>query len=90
MSAAAASVIDLGADALNATLAGKAIAAGAQFADVTATFKGHEIGSSDPWFNLSQDPVLANFNFHPTATGYQQGYTPAMTAQIRLVPAASH
>ncbi|QDG89455.1 SGNH/GDSL hydrolase family protein [Pseudarthrobacter sp. NIBRBAC000502770] len=80
MSAAAAAVFDKGTDQLNAVLAGKARSAGAQFVDVTPKFNGHEIGSSDSWFNLGQ---YTQFNFHPTADGYTQGYYPAMVSAIK-------
>ncbi|MDQ4502969.1 SGNH/GDSL hydrolase family protein [Sinomonas sp. ASV322] len=80
MSAAAAAVFDVGTDALNTILASKAQAAGAQFVDVTSKFAGHEIGSSDSWFNLGP---LTDFNFHPTATGYAEGYYPAMVSGIK-------
>lgn len=80
MSAAAAAVFDNGTDELNKLLAGRARSAGAQFVDVTPKFNGHEIGSSDSWFNLGP---YADFNFHPTAQGYTQGYYPAMVSQIK-------
>ncbi|MBT2594075.1 SGNH/GDSL hydrolase family protein [Arthrobacter sp. ISL-72] len=80
MSAAAATVFDEGTDALNAILATKAQSAGAQFVDVTSKFEGHEIGSSDSWFNLGP---YTDFNFHPNSTGYAEGYYPAMTSGIK-------
>lgn len=80
MSAAAAAVFDNGTDQLNALLASKARSAGAQFVDVAPKFNGHEIGSSDSWFNLGP---YTDFNFHPTAQGYAQGYYPAMVSQIK-------
>ena len=80
MSAAAAAVFDKGTDQLNAVLAGRARSAGAQFVDVTPKFNGHEIGSLDSWFNLGQ---YTQFNFHPTADGYTQGYYPAMVSAIK-------
>ncbi|BCW55764.1 MULTISPECIES: SGNH/GDSL hydrolase family protein [unclassified Arthrobacter] len=80
MSAAAAAVFDKGTDQLNAVFAGKARSAGAQFVDVAPKFNGHEIGSSDSWFNLGP---YTQFNFHPTADGYNQGYYPAMVSAIK-------
>ena len=80
MSAAAAAVFDKVTDQLNALLASKAQSAGAQFVDVTPKFVGHEIGSSDSWFNLGP---YALFNFHPTAKGYSEGYYPAMVSGIK-------
>ncbi|MFF1881262.1 SGNH/GDSL hydrolase family protein [Pseudarthrobacter sp. NPDC058196] len=80
MTAAAAAVFDQGTDQLNAVLAGKARSAGAQFVDVAPKFNGHEIGSSASWFNLGP---YTQFNFHPTAAGYSQGYYPAMVSSIK-------
>lgn len=84
MSPAAATVFDSGVDTLNTILAVKAAKAGATFVDVTAKFAGHEVGSTDSWFNAVPftDP-LSRFNFHPTATGYLSGYYPAMVSQIK-------
>ncbi|MDQ0800032.1 SGNH/GDSL hydrolase family protein [Arthrobacter sp. SLBN-112] len=80
MSAAAAAVFDKGTDQLNAVFASKARGAGAQFVDVAPKFNGHEIGSSGSWFNLGP---YTQFNFHPTADGYSQGYYPAMVSGIK-------
>jgi len=80
MSGAAAAVFDKGTDQLNAVLASKARSAGAQFVDVTPKFAGHEIGSSDSWINLGP---YTQFNFHPTAEGYSEGYYPAMVSAIK-------
>ncbi|MDP9889869.1 SGNH/GDSL hydrolase family protein [Pseudarthrobacter enclensis] len=80
MSAAAAAVFDQGTDQLNAVLADKARGAGAQFVDVAPKFDGHEIGSSGSWFNLGP---YTQFNFHPTADGYSDGYYPAMVSAIK-------
>lgn len=91
MSPAAAAVFDAGVDTLNAILADKAESADAMFVDVTAKFTGHEVGSSDSWFNAFpySDPRSA-FNFHPTATGYASGYFPAMASQIEPAQLAQH
>lgn len=89
MSPQAAAVFNQGTDALNAALADMVRQAGSaegvrtQYVDVTPNFSGHEIGSTDSWFNLSlTDPELEPFNFHPTADGYLKGYYPAMASQI--------
>ncbi|GAB3278873.1 SGNH family lipase [Sinomonas notoginsengisoli] len=84
LSPAAATVAAAATDQFNAILADKARAAGATFVDVTAKFDGHEIGSSDPWINMvPPTSPLAPFNLHPTATGYANGYYPAMVSQIK-------
>ena len=60
---------------LNAMLASAANEAGAEFVDPTDTFRGHGLGSSDPWMNdldwggpgwMITDPS----SFHPNATGH--------------------
>ena len=60
---------------LNAMLASVANEAGAEFVDPTDAFRGHGIGSSDPWINdldfggpgmMIHDPS----SFHPNATGH--------------------
>jgi lysophospholipase L1-like esterase len=84
MSPAAAAVFDQGVDTLNSTLSGKAESAGATFLSVTDKFTGHEVGSSDSWFNLfaPTDP-RSTFNFHPTTTGYLGGYFATMVSQLK-------
>ena len=60
---------------LNAMLASAAQEAGAEFVDPTDAFRGHGIGSSDPWINdlnlggpgmMAHDPS----SFHPNAAGH--------------------
>ncbi len=60
---------------MNAMLASTAKEAGAEFVDPTEAFRGHGIGSSDPWINdldfggpgwMKTDPS----SFHPNATGH--------------------
>ena len=60
---------------LNAMLASAAKEAGVEFVDPTDTFRGHGIGSSDPWINdldfggpgwMPADPS----SFHPNARGH--------------------
>jgi lysophospholipase L1-like esterase len=60
---------------LNAMLASAAKEAGAEFVDPTDTFRGHGIGSSDPWINDLEfgGPgwmVHGPGSFHPNATGH--------------------
>lgn len=83
LSPAAAAVFDAGVDTLNAVLAIKAAEAHVTFVDVTAQFTGHEIGSSDSWFNFVPAGPLSRFNLHPTARGYLSGYYPVMVSQLK-------
>ena len=62
------------ADQLNAMLASAAQEAGVEFVDPTNAFRGHGIGSDDPWFNdlTLGGPGWAPVNpgsFHPNAAG---------------------
>ncbi|MEA5453709.1 SGNH/GDSL hydrolase family protein [Sinomonas sp. JGH33] len=61
---------------LNSTIGGTALVNSVHFADVTSKFLGHGLGSSDPWINpfTPGDPG----SFHPTATGYGEGYVPVV------------
>lgn len=61
---------------LNATLASAAEEAGVEFVDPTGAFRGHGLGSDDPWFNdldwggpgmMLVDPS----SFHPNAKGHE-------------------
>ncbi len=61
-------------DQLNAMLASAAAEAGVEFVDPTDAFRGHGIGSDDPWFNdlTLGGPGWAPVNpgsFHPNAAG---------------------
>ena len=75
------------ADLLNATLAYSALVNRAGYVSVTDRFTGHGIGSTDPWIVAPCIP-LAPCNsspfdaFHPTATGYSNGYAAALAAWI--------
>ena len=60
---------------LNAMLASAAQEAGAEFVDPTDAFRGHGIGSSDPWINDLDigGPGLMVYDpgsFHPNAAGH--------------------
>ena len=76
------------ADLLNATIAFSALVNRAGYVSVTDKFAGHGIGSASPWIvgptglcsltiNCSASPYDA---FHPTATGYRDGYAAALAA----------
>lgn len=60
---------------LNTTLAAAAKEAGAEFVDPTDAFRGHGVGSSDPWMNdidFGGPGIMLNdpSSFHPNATGH--------------------
>ncbi len=74
------------ADLLNATIAVSALVNRVGYVSVTEKFAGHGIGSPTPWIvapsgfcnvelNCSPSPFDA---FHPTATGYKDGYAAAL------------
>lgn len=61
---------------LNATMAAAAAEAGVEFVDPTGAFRGHGLGSDDPWLNdldwggpgmMLVDPS----SFHPNASGHE-------------------
>lgn len=53
-----------------------------QYVDVTGEFRGHGIGSPDPWINLPA--ANSNQSFHPTAEGYKKGYLRAFQSEVQL------
>ncbi|WP_202526884.1 SGNH/GDSL hydrolase family protein [Streptomyces sp. SID486] len=65
-------------DHLNAVIAQRAALHGFTFADVTATFAGHEICSASPWLH-GVDVLAVTESYHPTAPGQSLGYLPALT-----------
>lgn len=77
LSIEAQNLFNAGTDALNGLLAQQV--GDGTFVDVTAAFQGHGIGSADPWI-LSEQP----FSLHPNATGYREGYLPALTEALDL------
>ena len=70
------------ADGLNASIAGAAGAAGAEYVDVRAAFAGHGINSADPWINLDLQNLTSPDNFHPNAKGYEAYYTALSDADV--------
>ncbi|MET8677452.1 SGNH/GDSL hydrolase family protein [Streptomyces sp. NPDC004647] len=65
-------------DDLNATTAKRAADHGFTFGDVTTTFNGHEICSSDSWIHSVSWPI--ENSYHPTAAGQSGGYLPVFTS----------
>lgn len=67
------------ADQLNAALEAAVEAEGAVFVDVSDRFRGHGIGSADPWILF--EPGNPE-NLHPTEKGYRSGYLPGLLSQV--------
>lgn len=79
-----AEIFNAGTDSLNRVIRNAAKASGAVYVDVTDDFAGHGIGSSEPWINFNPlDPWLGT-NFHPTVTGYTEGYAAAVVEEVEL------
>jgi lysophospholipase L1-like esterase len=77
------------ADLLNATIAYSALVNRVRYVSVTERFIGHGIGSAQPWIVAPCNPLVTPCTtnpsdaFHPTATGYADGYAAALGAQLR-------
>ncbi|WP_449373026.1 SGNH/GDSL hydrolase family protein [Arthrobacter psychrolactophilus] len=67
------------ADLLNSVIAISALSNGARYVPVAWAFAGHGIPSYTQWIVGPYDPTNP-FVFHPTATGYLNGYTAALRA----------
>jgi lysophospholipase L1-like esterase len=81
-------LVNAGTDQLNAVLAEAAgIAAGhgakTQYVDATRKFAGHESNTTEPWITFDAANPTADSNFHPNATGYIDGYMPAVLSQLK-------
>jgi lysophospholipase L1-like esterase len=59
----------------------RALAAGFRYADVRPGFAGHGVCSKNPWINGITAVPITN-SFHPNATGYTDGYLPALNAAL--------
>jgi lysophospholipase L1-like esterase len=58
--------------------------AGTVYVDVTDEFAGHGFGSPNSWFVFNPANPLDGVSFHPTATGYAQGYYPAVIREAGI------
>jgi lysophospholipase L1-like esterase len=81
-------LINTAVDRLNIVLAqAAATAAGqgakTQYVDAASKFVGHEANSLDPWLSFDPANPTADSNFHPNATGYANGYLPAVMSQLK-------
>lgn len=69
-------------DLLNLSLAASTRGTSAQFVSVTSRFNGHGIGSPASWMYFNPLNPADPFNLHPTTTGYELGYYPALKARL--------
>ncbi|WP_433855624.1 SGNH/GDSL hydrolase family protein [Streptomyces kronopolitis] len=70
--------INAAADDINGVMAKRAADHGFSFADVNATFSGHELCSGSPWLHSVTFPV--DESYHPTAAGQSGGYLPVFAS----------
>lgn len=82
-------LVNQGSALLNATIA-TAVAtsnifyrANAQYIDVTARFRGHEVNSAAPWIVLNATNPADPRNFHPNKAGHQ-AYADALVSAVHL------
>jgi lysophospholipase L1-like esterase len=80
--------LNRGADVLDDSIRRTAEALGLHFADVRAAFAGHGVCGQDPWIVVPASPPSPDV-YHPTATGYSQGYLPALEAATPELGAAA-
>ncbi|MEU6081094.1 SGNH/GDSL hydrolase family protein [Streptomyces sp. NPDC047108] len=72
------SALNAASDDINATTAKRAADHGFTFGDVTTTFGGHEICSSDSWIHSVTWPI--ENSYHPKAAGQSGGYLPVFAS----------
>lgn len=70
-------------DMLNAAIRRATTRTNARFVPVTSAFLRHGLGSAAPWIYFNAVNLTDPFNLHPTATGYLDGYYPAVKRQLR-------
>lgn len=70
--------INAAADDINGVTAKRAADHGFSFADVNATFSGHELCSGSAWLHSVTFPV--DESYHPTAAGQSGGYLPVFAS----------
>ncbi len=79
MSAQRAEQLNAWTDALNCALEEAVEDEGAVFVDVAEGFRGHGIGSAEPWILLEAGNPES---LHPTERGYLSGYYPGLLSQV--------
>ncbi|GAA2638333.1 SGNH/GDSL hydrolase family protein [Paractinoplanes durhamensis] len=82
MSLAKRRVLNSGAQVLDDLIAERVAAAGLTWSDVRDEFAGHGICASSAWLN-GLTVIPAQNSFHPTKTGYTNGYLPAFSGAIK-------
>jgi hypothetical protein len=81
----AAAAFNKGTDTLNKVIEKAAKkSTGTVYVDVTDEFTGHGFGSPDSWFVFNPANPLDGVSFHPTATGYAEGYYPAVIREAEI------
>jgi lysophospholipase L1-like esterase len=81
----AAKAFNNGTDTLNKVIKAAAHkSSGTVYVDVTDELAGHGFGSPDSWFTFNPTNPLDGVSFHPTATGYAQGYYPAVIREAEI------
>lgn len=75
-------LFNAGTDTLNTVIRQNAKANGLQYVDVVKRFKGHGIGTRDPW--ITYTGFTAIDDLHPTAKGYQSGYLKSFRSTVNL------
>ncbi|TNB70483.1 SGNH/GDSL hydrolase family protein [Arthrobacter sp. BB-1] len=90
ITADAAQIFNKGTDTLNKVIREAAAnSAGTVYVNVTDEFAGHGIGLPGSWFYFDPTDPFAGMNFHPTATGYAEGYADAINREAKI-PALSN
>ncbi|HET9116661.1 MAG TPA: SGNH/GDSL hydrolase family protein, partial [Pseudonocardiaceae bacterium] len=71
--------LNQGADLLDGVIKTVSQRFGFTFGDVRDQFTSHGVCSADPWINGPNGPTSGGL-YHPTQTGYRDGYLPALDA----------
>lgn len=71
-----------GTDTLNEVIRHNAKANRLQYVDVVQRFKGHGIGTRDPWITFTGFTSIDDL--HPNARGYERGYFKAVRGTVSL------
>jgi len=70
-------ILNQGADDLEAVIADRAAAAGFTFVDTRPIFTGHGVCGSSPWLN-GFELFDVTSSYHPNASGYADGFLPSL------------
>ncbi|MGH3653561.1 GDSL-type esterase/lipase family protein [Glutamicibacter sp.] len=72
------------ADSLNRAIRDATQGTSAKFIPVLGPFNNNAVGSRDSWLYLDPGNPADSFNFHPTTTGYLEGYFHALRPHLQL------